>query len=66
MTKSLAILLALTYTFTATEPAAAKDSLLKFNRQRVINVCTRACSRGGNSALCCICNGGDWTGRFCT
>jgi hypothetical protein len=49
-----------------TMSAHAKSSLLHFERDRVLNVCKRAChSPGGNPRVCCICNGGDWINGRC-
>ena len=65
MMKPLAVALALACLVSPPASARVKESLLKFDKQRVINVCQRACMRGGSARTCCICNGGDWNGRVC-
>jgi len=65
---ALAVSLAMIVPITAPAKSykAHENSLLRFNRARVINVCQRAChSPGGNPRVCCICNGGDWIGGRC-
>jgi len=39
-----------------------------YSRAQFVNMCARACKRGGGGtpAFCCMCNGGIWTGKFCT
>jgi hypothetical protein len=69
------ILIAAVVATTVILPVAANAASTKvhmnayrnFSRAQFINICARAChSPGGNRAVCCACNGGDWTGKFCT
>ena len=48
----------------ASSPASAHRSLT-YDKQTVINVCKRACTAGHNRAVCCVCVGGEWSGKYC-